>query len=115
MGKPTDEQIKEFWEWCRVDEYHDWTGIGDTEYEYCKKCGCVLEFADLPCHTLINLDKLFKYAVPEDAEVRLRPAKNMSGRHCVLILDKSPWEIDAFGETNELALFWALWKVKEAK
>ncbi len=122
---PTDEQVKEFWELCGFSSFPSqeqrYISYPSHSLHSRYKTRDVLEYVPVTKWTYpggrslsslppIDLNNLFKYAVPKDAEVRLRPAKNTSNkRYCCLILDESPWEVDAFGETDELALFWVIY------
>lgn len=111
--KPTEEQIKEFWEWCgwHIKEeasYSSFFGSNQVTIYYMSPDGVGEE--SLPP---IDLNSLFKYAVPkffeECGEVEL-----------ATVLDR--WIEDILrGITSydykevALALFWALYKVMEEK
>ncbi len=123
MKEPTEAQIKEFWEWCGFERKRENSGyyLGKPSgyYEY-----WVLddynEF-DLPP---IDLNNLFKYAsdVIVDITFRYYPG----GCECKLtylteagIGTVKPWIENETGdekrgrELSNIALFWALWEVKE--
>ena len=118
IDNPTQKQIKEFWKWCGVDDCHDWTDIGDTEYEYCKKCGCVLECAKLPCYPSIGLKNLYRYPVPklqdEGITVELLAFEH-KGFRCICqdIVHDNIVIACVRNDNPALAVFWAVWQVKE--
>lgn len=87
--KPTDEQIKEFWEWCGLKVIQSADG-----YLMVKNAKGHTSWLD------VDLNNLFKYAVP-------KVGKNHMGLFAfwirqAVVEDKDP----------ALALFWALWEVK---
>ena len=93
--QPTQEQIKEFWEWCGFSVKCE----NDIHYWYDPKG----KFYDM--HSpFIDLNNLFKYAVP-----KLKgwtPARDKILRQWLTIFirdDSDP----------ALALFWAIWEVKD--
>ena len=98
---PTQEQIKELWEWC------GWSSNGAYWFspfpnEHSAK--------NLPS---IDLNNLFKYAVPklDYPNMLLYYVVNVKEWYCVLRMASHPWEIGEFSETPALALFWAIYKV----
>ena len=114
MNKPTDEQIREFWEWCGFKYSHSarsknfYTGaLGRNVRFYSYPDGDVGEIPP------IDLNNLFKYAVPNVkwiqlsvghaglyiAQVRLY-SDNKESFKKALCEDKDP----------ALALFWAIWE-----
>ena len=108
--KPTEAQIKEFWEWCGLiknrkgNSYYD-PSIANTE----PRCAIIGDG--------IDLNNLFKYAIPKLGE-------NGFGFCLSDSCSKPPYHGDVYrygddGETlfrhitNEdpgLALFWAIWE-----
>ena len=113
--EPTQEQIKEFWEWCGLKQ------VCSPERDSYKR-GI---WEDLDCMRidtpLIDLKNLFKWAVP-----KLPPFEAGNGIDAVVsfdILDDGTitCDIEAQGtivsaNANDFApaLFWALWQVKGA-
>ncbi len=106
--KPNNEQIKESWEWC---------GLEYTAPYWVEVDGVVAFYGESKPEYLgsINLNNLFKYAVPKAVEeLRIRPdvrhIHNAYGKLFNMWLEKMFY-------TNykdpALALFWALWQVKE--
>ena len=116
--KPTEAQIKEFWEWCGfVEEYEAGTNAwwvkapdsrGDVNYPP------------------IDLNNLFKYAVPNwitgiefswgDEAHTTTICKVWYGIYAGLGQNTQQLRQDFYeaeGNTEALALFWALWQVKE--
>ena len=106
--EPTQEQIKEFWEWCEWKQlppqsksFHyewgkkvmDWSSpIPDENWK---------TYSSLPN---INLNNLFKYAVPKLIE------KLAWGRYVDLM---KKWLDDILFESKDpaLTLFWTIWEV----
>ena len=108
--KPTDEQIREFWKWYgivlnkemtkRMDMPLSWWNLpnGDTYY------GKMLP---------IDLNNLFKYAVPKFPDWGL--TQNLgSGYVYAWVFDGEKRGVSVDETHPALALFWALWAVKEA-
>jgi len=100
--KSTDEQIKELWEWCgfRYRESEDslacyWEANDGRTWGY-----------DLP---LINLNNLFKYAVPKAYSVKIIIDYTKELVECKIKCFQRYYT--GKGETEELALFWAIYKV----
>ena len=96
--QPTEAQRKEFWGWCGVPTYvrlleGKWVDI-------------------LP----INLNNLFKYAVPkvqmEGCVVNLDSNPNLK-YSCQVLPRRTSQATYAESKNPALALFWALWQVKE--
>lgn len=92
MSEPTQEQIKEFWEWCGF-RYKESDG----------PLACYWETSNgrtwgykLP---RVDLNNLFKYAVPKLDQSRYYKALS------------SIFYYDAIKDDPALALFWALWAV----
>ena len=103
MDKPTEAQIKEFWERCGFKRVN-WKGWRGWEYP---DLGATTE---LPS---IDLNNLFKYAVPKAiAELIMTGIGTRNSWGKLLKV----W-MDFYFEGIELesALFWALWQVKENK
>ena len=96
MDRPTDAQVKEFWEWCGWRQ----RGLpGETGLFWCVD-GDSEAYREAPD---IGLNNLFKYAVPKYRE-------KLSYE---LLFEKWLYYLRK-GYNPVLALFWALWKVKEA-
>ncbi len=107
--QPTQEQIKEFWEWCGFRSK-------ETTNKYHEPITVLLEppyFDSLIVgEPKIDLSNLFKYAVPlviKRLESRFDDKTNL-GRGLELLFQK--W-IDKIREDYSLedALFWAIWEV----
>ena len=92
MDKATEAQVKEFWEWCgiRRNVYNDSWANG------------------YPCYD--SLDDLFKYAVPKVKWYQLNSWG--SNHHAFIHKEGCNW-VGTSSEDPALALFWALWQVKE--
>ena len=107
MNEPTQEQIKEFWEWCGL-HYHGEAG----ELLVYAPDGTVFNCGQ----PRIDLNNLFKYAVPK---------LDKMGNHLILrshvysesLVDSPDYEAEIAGGIKShsidpaLALFWAIWKV----
>jgi hypothetical protein len=100
--KPTEEQIKEFWEWCGFKPYK---GI----------CGYWIPPDNKAADILpeLDLNNLFKYAVPK--LIKELPLGTLT----LECFNGGKWICEFTGydgaeaeDTNlSLALFWAIWKV----
>ena len=107
--KPTEAQIKEFWEWCgfSIGEYSDeW--VAPDNYT------C---FHGTPP---IDLNNLFKFAVPKLEECGYKyeiGATTSSTQHRVAIRDRCFSLIGRlhWNDDPALALFWAIWEVINVK
>ena len=111
--KPTQEQVKEFWEWCgfttkktRVHDFGDkytmathWHSPDNKKVWF----GCIPE---------ANLDNLFKYAVPK---VKVITLTNVFKDWTATVNqgEMIKGKVKAIGESQDpaLALFWAIWEV----
>ena len=112
MSEPTEEQIKEFWEWCgcvqaqgklrRDFHYKSGQKVGDWRYPD----GSSTQYGRLP---RIDLNPLFNWAVPKlfwtvGPERWASIMKNWIDEICLMdMLYKL--------EAEALALFWAIYKV----
>ncbi|KKN74763.1 hypothetical protein LCGC14_0388050 [marine sediment metagenome] len=117
--EPTQEQIKEFWEACGLHHYvspkekisyedNHWIAPDGTKYSG---------------YPPIDLNNLFKYAVPKairdnglfsiDAMWRDKGIEGTCWRTTVFFSFYSEGVTEGEGNTFALALFWALWEVKE--
>lgn len=116
--KPTDEQIKEFWEWCGfVDTFEGdtgayyWTAPNDGGYG-----------VDLPP---IDLNNLFRWAVPKlqdkgyMVELYAFECKDFRVRiYNVTYSAPESWRdpiVEVKNEDPALSLFWAIYEVINAK
>ena len=131
MKQPTEEQIKRFWEWCGF-KY-------DPLKCDCTICrpNCWVE-PDAKSHPngllvhcnepQIDLNNLFKWAVPklqkegfrgrqlEEIHIYPESERVLLELDMVQVGDRRSPECEVFsgsGETTELALFWAIYKVFE--
>lgn len=116
MSKPTDEQKKEFWEW------YGFTILLDGMCLYPEDKGISGRTKLLPP---VNLNNLFKHVVSRGL-VKQGMQINFTSPDTMRDFPKPNWRCDGElfnygrgftfqgeGETPALALFWALWKVKE--
>lgn len=116
--QPTEAQVKEFWEWYgfKYLESREYDGI-HQHFDYRrwelndKENDLYYESATLPP---IDLNNLFKYAVPKTREKRfmLNLSSGMLVSNTTVTLYKSKNETyQGFSEDPALALFWAIWEV----
>ncbi len=98
MNEPTEAQIKEFWEWCGLIKIkRGWKfPNGDALID----CG----------NPPIDLNNLFRYAVPKLDKYRLEVDWSKIERHFAYaeIGEKSG---TVWNDDPALALFWAIWAV----
>lgn len=119
MPKPTDEQIKKFWEWCGFKKelipFTTQEGFWEHEMMLTVPSGDKYrvgmdEFPE------IDHNNLFKYAVPKLTRAQLTVIPNHNC-HAVVCkgeqLDIKSWSPDTENEDPALALFWAIWSVIE--
>jgi len=110
LNKPTEEQIKELWEWCGF-------GIDGVGIWHCPDG--ITELGGMP---KVTLDNLFKWAVPKvfrvgynNLECRLDSRRDGDGYMWILT---SPYRLNVRSEyltDPALALFWAIYKVIKEK
>lgn len=129
MTEPTQEQIKEFWEWCGF-KYIPFKHLGtrkDKSVLYPKGVTVIStqqehwEYPDGSKQTVapdIDLNNLFRYAVPSSKFpcFTLSYGYYLSGyifraRVCNA---QNIWRGAEHKTDPALALFWALWEAKEA-
>ncbi len=124
--QPTQEQIKEFWEWCGFEEV--WAANGSWwQYESYKETNHWWEdsssrkYKELPP---VDLNNLFKYAVPKalednssfiDLQTRryIAPTQEdlVTSYICEIWSDNGQGSIVRQSQDVALALFWAIWEV----
>ena len=104
--KPTEAQIKEFWEWCgfMLEGIPNDVGIC-WAYPPDGKCR-----KNLPP---IDLNRLFKYAVPNISFGEMKVYLREDNSWVVLLnyVGKNDNDYSGQGETFALALFWAIYEV----
>lgn len=122
--QPADEQIKEFWEWCgfeykETDRKYALLYNGEIIYFWWKS-----DYTACP-NLPIDLNNLFKYAVPklrdlsednalQDIEFHWQGINISDIVECNLIFDEA--QFDGEGKDPALALFWAIYElIKEVK
>ena len=133
-NKPTEEQIKRFWEWCGfifdgITDYGKFKNYYEHEVFYYPNSSVSWQLHYLP---KIDLNNLFKWAVPKlrdkDIAWELRNCVlKIRGEYQDFTMAKLMWNEKAFWKfTNlkwsieadkdpALALFWAIYKVMETK
>jgi hypothetical protein len=96
--KPSKEQIKEFWEWCGLTQNH-WT-----------KEWFVNPHTRAEPQPVLDLNNLFKYAVPKLHTVRLEYDYFEQGKQFGV---STAGNRTTYARANDpaLALFWAIWEV----
>lgn len=97
--EPTQEQIEEFWEWCGLRyECYDTPAMPHQGGAWLDTSG-KLANEDEPCELPpIDLNNLFKYAVP-----KLDQSRYYHALKSIFLKQDNP----------TLALFWALWEVSK--
>ncbi len=114
MKQLTNKLVKEFWEWCGLELV---VVPGDAyagRREYWQKGGvCILNYPPP-----IDLNNLFRYAVPklvkDGYRISIETALADEPWYWWIIeKDENQWKADR--KDSALALFWAIWQVKEAK
>jgi hypothetical protein len=118
---PTKEEIKEFWEWCGFEKII----YLDTSNKPCASHWVHPMALGGGCSELpeINLNNLFKYAVPKMASIQQFQSAEINiryqGNWWVKLIPKSLMGCDYDENTNNdnlaLALFWAIQKVFKEK
>lgn len=123
MSEPTEAQIKKFWKWCgwyQTDEiegkawrHPDFHDIRPKAPGY----ACFVDHSYTYYPPSIDLNNLFKYAVPskEIPSFHLSYEYYLSGYiYRAKVCHKSGiWGEGQHKTDPTLALFWALWQVKE--
>ncbi len=118
--EPTEEQRKEFWKWCGFVRLPE--GRRDFHYEQTEK---VMDWTHpnltYPIKYLprIRLDSLFEYAVSkvfdgvnrDSIEVSFLCPTNDCDFWVAQIKNRQITIGQAQGDTDALALFWAIWKI----
>lgn len=112
LGIPSENQVREFWEWCGFKFYPDynwpekgWYGPNGEKLGYCS--------ARLDGLPDISLDNIFKYAVPKLQQTISPIYVTMKWE-----VNSESWEISLCDIKNDskdpslaLALFWAIMEV----
>ena len=112
--QPTQEQIKELWEWCGLDLKHKFEPCGIGNLKTCIRCGGVYpnpvgKYCSMPS---LDLNNLFKYVVSKLDNIKL--VKNMAPSGDVFWNGTAEYIPNVKVVTHEdpaLALFWAIWEV----
>jgi hypothetical protein len=114
MKEPTQEQIKEFWEWCGFKRLPQ----GNRYYHF-ELTTKVMDWQaptgeTMPYLPRIDLNNLFKWAVPKlqqtGREVGII-AREASGFEAKVLHISPQWSSIGRDEDPALALFWAIYKV----
>jgi hypothetical protein len=110
--QPTQEQIKEFWEWCGFKQVENWKQKGFHYENTIKKPNWVAPDEPLIEYGIsylprIDLNNLFKYAVPKLPAGSLLWYGNNKGYG--VCINYPHIEID--NQNPALALFWVIWEV----
>ena len=105
--KPTQEQTEEFWEWCGLYKVL----ASDGKYHWFKGEEIVSP-TDSNHIPIVNLDNLFKWAVPKLLAMGFQMAQPNIDYHVFIIVRKND-RIITVDETDKdpaLAIFWAIWR-----
>ena len=106
MNNPTDEQIKEFWEWCGLEyrqEPRTVCGYPSQEYRWC------FGSRKLERYPVLDLNNLFEYAVPKLHAWTIGSCPD--GDVCAVAVLSEGIRGECCTKTPALALFWAIWEV----
>jgi len=109
MNEPTKEQLKELWEWLGFTHPTSIRGVKDPSGWWLYPENPTYAQFDAP---KINLNNLFKYAVPKLKVVTL--TNGFKGWTATINQGEMiNGEVKAIGESEDpaLALFWAIYKV----
>ena len=117
LEKPTEAQIKEFWEWCGFkkktmkDKDGDFHVLYEPDGEQYNLWigrfqGHELEVGKL--YPNIDPNNLFKYAIPKITDYLLRNG----GKGCRCVIWHENHRYISTHKDPALALFWAIWEVK---
>ncbi len=120
----TQEQVKMLWEWCGFKQLE--AGRGGYHFRSTKKIwnwlppGETERHKSIPFLPPVDLNNLFKYAVPKLERVKLyHVAHYLDYRAEVQLADDAGDIISGANRLNPdpaLALFWAIWQIiKEIK
>lgn len=105
MKQPTEEQIKELWEWCGFIPFKNRPKSGlPYSWDGWELPDSIFEVSKLPS---IDLNNLFEYAVPRMEEIPL------GKQRCILLGWMS--EVVTNKVDPALALFWAIFNVLKEK
>jgi len=109
--KPTEEQVKKFWEWCGI--YRDLATDGNYRWFKGEE---IISPVDGNGDPIIDLNSLFRWAVPTLFQRMDLQSINFSQRpndECEVILwFYSGLRVSGLGIKEEDALFWANYKDK---
>ena len=122
--QPTQEQIKEFWEWCGFNSRLVWSDPADIGGRHQFKVWDYPDGSGVTQHLSVNppidLNNLFKYAVPKCPQFQDLARTNkgwlvtyISGYVDLPRIGRYPIFDEVEAEDPALALFWALWQVRE--
>lgn len=114
--KPTQEQIKKFWEWCGF-KYKPDELCGDPRSPHVKHAYGWRAPDDIKWQSeapRVDLNNLFKYAVPKLQKQTLDVTLYLDCLSCpeaIIYRDNDSKEWITRDEDPALALFWAIWEV----
>ena len=109
--KPTEEQIKKFWEWCgfTIGDYPE-PKVAPDEKAWYDPSGQF--FCGLHNMLPIDLNNLFKYAVPKLGDIDgFAVWESTDGWVWEIIDQMAEAAAEGIDKDPALALFWAIWKV----
>ena len=110
MAEPTQEQVKEFWEWCGFEYKHEEIVDASASKVFITTSyfnGVETQIPD------IDLNNLFKWAVPKLKDIEITKSRH-SPEWNVAVSTGEPI-LGEFAQSDNkdpaLALFWAIWEV----
>ena len=110
QSRPTEAQVKEFWEWCGF-KYQDQHPEGESNWGFTTYPDGhqenLLKFSIKP-HPSIDLNNLFKYAVPKlNGKYKL---VGTGGYHFANVWKDTISYAEIRDTDPALTLFWAIWE-----
>ena len=117
--KPTDEQVKKFWEWCGFEETYnselcsEYVSRKSMQTKLIRRNIKYIIYPDTSekyDYPKLTLDSLFKYAVPKLRNWFMK--QNIMSPYIYVVVkthDAKGVSVDC--DCPALALFWAIWEV----
>jgi hypothetical protein len=110
MTEITQERIKEFWEKCGLNLRHEYESCGVVGVQTCRKCGALKPaISKSCCMPVIDLNNLFKYAVPRVHGVKLqtfeRPDTGFYTYEASVFISPTSLPVVSYGDNPVIALF----------
>lgn len=119
--QPTQEQIKEFWEWCglkwfwnhnpdcRCDAVDNDDSMRSWYYKDGNEWKLATRFWNEPMK--VDLSNLFQYAVPKLGHYHLQNTPLKDSKHYARVQSADNKWAEVYANDPALALFWAIYSV----